>query len=90
MTSRDETGVEGGKTKKLPGSMSAGVQPQQPGDNEQEDGLQTARKELEQTPSANAADDPFIEGRASTFIHFTLVRDYTKQQVLIYYSKLFF
>ena len=72
-------------------SHYAKVQPQQPGDNEQEEGLQMAWKELEPTPSANAADDPFIEGRASAFIHFTFVQDYTKQQyVLIYYSKLFF
>ena len=46
-----------------------------------------ARKELKPTSSANAADDPFIERRASAFIHFTLVHDYTKQHVLIYYSK---
>ena len=69
-------------------SQNAGVQPHQPGDDEREEGLLTVRKELEPTPSANAADDPFIERRASAFIHFTLAHDYTKQQyVLIYYSK---
>ena len=69
----------------------AGVQPQQPGDDEQEEGLQTGAKELEPTPSASAADDPLIERRASAFIHFTLVHDYTKQQyMLIYDSNLFF
>ena len=72
-------------------SLVAGVQPQQPGDDEQEEGLQMARKELKPTSSANAADDPFIERRASAFMHFTLVYDYTKQQyVVIYYSKLFY
>ena len=72
-------------------SLVAGVQPQQPGDDEQEEGLQTGAKELEPTPSASAADAPFIERRASAFVHFTLVHDYTKQQyMLIYYSKLFF
>ena len=56
----------------------ARVQPQQPVDDEQEEGLQMAQKELEPTPSANAADDPFIERRASAFIHFTLEHDYIK------------
>ena len=36
----------------------AEVQPQQPGSAEGEDGLQTARKELEPTPQLHAADDP--------------------------------
>ena len=38
--------------------MSAEVQPQQLGSAEGEDGLQTARKELEPTPQLHAADDP--------------------------------
>lgn len=38
--------------------MIAGVQPQQPGSDEGEDGLQMARKELEPTPQLHAADDP--------------------------------
>ena len=37
---------------------STKVQPQQPGSAEGEDGLQTARKELEPTPQLHAADDP--------------------------------
>jgi len=68
----------------------ARFQSQQPGDDEQEEGLQMVWKELGPTPSANAADAPFIKGRASAFIHFTLLQHYTKQYVLIYYSKLFF
>ena len=35
----------------------AGVQPQQPGSDEGEEGLQMARKELESTPQLHAADD---------------------------------
>ena len=38
--------------------LTARVQPQQPGDDEQEEGLQKARKELEPTPQLHAADDP--------------------------------
>ena len=36
----------------------AEVQPQQPGSAEGEDGLQTAREELEPTPQLHAAGDP--------------------------------
>lgn len=61
--------------------LSARVQPQQPGDDEQEEGLQKVWKELEPTPSANVADDPFIERRASAFIHFTLMHDYTNNNI---------
>ena len=41
-----------------PNWKGAEVQPQQPGSAEGEDGLQTARKELEPTPQLHAADDP--------------------------------
>ena len=44
-------------------------------------GYKQARKELEPTPSASAADDPFIERRASAFIHFTLMHDYTNNNI---------
>ena len=39
-------------------ASGAEVQPQQPGSAKGEDGLQTARKELEPTPQLHAADDP--------------------------------
>lgn len=45
-------------TRKEKARINAEVQPQQPGSAEGEDGLQTARKELEPTPQLHAADDP--------------------------------